>query len=436
MSALYMEAGGRSGLGLLDPKVLMESMKLWPTYSEQIMENMMRPEVRQLKPDLIIGSVGSSSYIIASLLNSTVINLCPMGPWDLYTTRIGNNFFPSQTPGFGGILDKPELFSQRLLNTFASKGMDFMQSFGFKHSYEFYAKKIGYNGGGDFDALIGGKTQLVLSNSHAITHEPQALLENVVHVGGIHIRPTKPLPQDLQQLLDSSPEGVILVSFGSTITPSSMSAEKRHMFTSAFKKLNHKIIWKWDADDIEDMPANVVLRSWLPQQDLLDHPNLKVFFTHGGLLSVMEAIYFETIIVGVPLMNDQVPNLIRMEEKSIGIKLDWDNLTADDIYNAIHQALTDKTMAGAMQRQGRLFRDRPEPPVKKAAWWVEFVLRHKGADFLKPRSMNLRFYQAWNLDILAVAVLVLMLFSVISWKFTICFWSLLCRCRSKKQKTD
>lgn len=33
---------------------------------------------------------------------------------------------------------------------------------------------------------------------------------------------------------------------------------------------------------------------------------VKVFVTHGGLLSVMEAIYFETVLVGIPLMNDQV----------------------------------------------------------------------------------------------------------------------------------
>ena len=34
--------------------------------------------------------------------------------------------------------------------------------------------------------------------------------------------------------------------------------------------------------------------------------SVQAFVTHGGLLSVMEAIYHETILVGIPLANDQV----------------------------------------------------------------------------------------------------------------------------------
>ena len=49
--------------------------------------------------------------------------------------------------------------------------------------------------------------QLVLSNSHAIFHDPQPFLENVVHDGGLHIKPTKPLPKDLKRFLDDAKDG-------------------------------------------------------------------------------------------------------------------------------------------------------------------------------------------------------------------------------------
>ena len=39
--------------------------------------------------------------------------------------------------------------------------------------------------------------------------------------------------------------------------------------------------------------------------------------THGGLLSVMEAIYHETIVVGIPLANDQVRIILKILEYPI-----------------------------------------------------------------------------------------------------------------------
>lgn len=36
----------------------------------------------------------------------------------------------------------------------------------------------------------------------------------VIDVGGLHIRPPKPLPLDLQQFLDEASDGVIYFSFG------------------------------------------------------------------------------------------------------------------------------------------------------------------------------------------------------------------------------
>ena len=52
------------------------------------------------------------------------------------------------------------------------------------------------------------------------------------------------------------------------------------------------ILWKWDEDNIADLPKNVMIKKWVPQQDLLAHPNLKLFVTHGGLLR-----YHDNIIV-------------------------------------------------------------------------------------------------------------------------------------------
>ena len=90
-----------------------------------------------------------------------------------------------------------------------------------------------------------------------------------------------------------------------------MSQERKKVFLETFAKLEKPIIWKWDEENVGDLPSNVMIKQWVPQQDILAHPNLKVFVTHGGLLSVQEALYHKTPLVGIPLGNDQRPNLLR-----------------------------------------------------------------------------------------------------------------------------
>ena len=85
----------------------------------------------------------------------------------------------------------------------------FDQYITFYNDYFLYpelAGKLNYTGP-TLNQVVSQRTQLVLSNSHSVTHEPQPFLENVVHVGGLHIKPTKPLPKDLKDFLDSSSEG-------------------------------------------------------------------------------------------------------------------------------------------------------------------------------------------------------------------------------------
>ena len=75
--------------------------------------------------------------------------------------------------------------------------------------------------------------------------------------------------------------------------------------------------------------------SWLPQQDVLGHPNLKVFATHGGMGSVMEAIHHKAKILGIPLVNDQRPNLKRAARHGNARMLEWSDLNSEDLTSAI-----------------------------------------------------------------------------------------------------
>ena len=49
----------------------------------------------------------------------------------------------------------------------------------------------------------------------------------------------------------------------------------------------------------------MLIKTSLPQNDMLAHPNLKVFVTHGGLLSTQKALFHKVPLVGMPISNDQ-----------------------------------------------------------------------------------------------------------------------------------
>lgn len=45
----------------------------------------------------------------------------------------------------------------------------------------------------------------------------------------------------------------------------------RHLrsILGVFRTLKERILWKWDADSLQDFPSNVLTSPWLPQQDIL-----------------------------------------------------------------------------------------------------------------------------------------------------------------------
>ena len=88
----------------------------------------------------------------------------------------------------------------------------------------------------------------------------QAWAPNTVEIGGIHCREARQLPDDLRDMLDNHPEGVVYVSFGSTVKPSQMSEEKRQVFLETFSRLERPVIWKWDEDSIPGISDNVLIR--------------------------------------------------------------------------------------------------------------------------------------------------------------------------------
>lgn len=249
-------------------------------------------------------------------------------------------------------------------------------------------------------------TSLMLINSHVATNPSIPLMPNMINIGGYHIKPPNPIPIKLKEYLDNSAEGVILFSMGSNLRSEDLSPEKRKVILNVFKNLSKNILWKLDEESILDQPLNVKLSKWIPQNDVLVHPNIKLFITHGGLLSTLEAIYHGIPIVGLPVFADQYSNMKIAEENGYGISVPFKYLTEENFYTAISNVLNKPKYLQTAHLRSKVFHDNPIKPLDKAIFWIEYILRQNGAPHLKSPALNLKWFQYLFLDVIAVTAFI------------------------------
>ncbi|KAJ9054261.1 hypothetical protein DSO57_1016569 [Entomophthora muscae] len=66
----------------------------------------------------------------------------------------------------------------------------------------------------------------------------------------------------------------------------------------------------------------VRILDWAPQKQILDHKNTRLFISHGGLASCLEAINSQTPIIGMSLAFDQYKNIAKLVHNNIGQAID------------------------------------------------------------------------------------------------------------------
>jgi glucuronosyltransferase len=193
---------------------------------------------------------------------------------------------------------------------------------------------------------------LFIFNTHFSLNYQLPPSSSVIQAAGLNCAPSKPLTKDLESFVDGSgDDGCIILSFGSILKGIDLPDEVRRLFLSTFSRLKQLVIWKWEdesklgKDDL--IPPNVKFMSWLPQQDLLGHPKVRLFITHGGLNSIQEAVYHRVPLIILPVFVDQPINARIAQSKGIAISLEWQKLTEDVFYDAIQQILSDPRLVFA-----------------------------------------------------------------------------------------
>ncbi|KAH8346553.1 hypothetical protein KR084_004194 [Drosophila pseudotakahashii] len=260
---------------------------------------------------------------------------------------------------------------------------------------------------------------LMLLGQHFSLSYPRPYLPNMIEVGGLHLqqqRKVKPLPKELAEFVEQSAEGIIYFSMGSNIKSADLPPATRKVLMETFASLPQRVLWKFEDDQLPEKPSNVFISKWFPQPDILAHPNVKLFITHGGLLSTIESIYFGKPVLGLPVFYDQHLNVQRAKQAGYGLGADIWSTNATELTALIQELLNKPSYAAAVQIKSKLFRDQKETALERAIWWSEYVLRHKGANHLRCASRDLDFIQFHGLDtwglLVAVAFVSLLIFVI------------------------
>ncbi|XP_050422852.1 UDP-glycosyltransferase UGT4-like isoform X2 [Adelges cooleyi] len=265
------------------------------------------------------------------------------------------------------------------------------------------------------------KIALTFVNSHFSVSYSRPYPPNMIPVAGMHLRPQKLIEQGLMRLLDNAVEGFIFFSFGSNIKMTSIPEHQVKVFIDSFKKLPQLILWKWENGTIDGIPGNIHMDKWFPQQFILNHKNCKLFITHGGYHSLVEAIHYGLPIIGFPFYTDQFYNMKFAVEKGFGIEMSLDKLNENVLDNALEQILLNQRLKNNAQKISVLLSDLPKATsLNTAVYWVEYVIRN-GQGPQEFIISDLNWFQYWSIDVVLFVFSILFFIIFVLLKLICCY---------------
>ena len=114
------------------------------------------------------------------------------------------------------------------------------------------------------------------------------------------------LPDDYLDFIDSH-ESIVYISFGTMFMPPN---DQMMRIYEAIKisdpKVGYILSLKDYADSYDMMKqaeserTNFMVKTWVPQREVLAHPKTKLFLTHCGANGAIEAMYYGVAMLGFP----------------------------------------------------------------------------------------------------------------------------------------
>ncbi|MEC0231730.1 macrolide family glycosyltransferase [Paenibacillus alba] len=157
---------------------------------------------------------------------------------------------------------------------------------------------------------------------------------------------------DLPAIKEKSP---IYISLGTVFN---QAIDFYKLCFEAFGNTDHAIVMsvgnRTQISDLGEIPANFIVKNYVPQTDVLQFA--KLFITHGGMNSTQEGLYYGVPLIVIPQSADQPIIAGQVAHIGAGIKLQMENLTANQLREAADHVLSISSFKKAVANSKESFR--------------------------------------------------------------------------------
>lgn len=191
----------------------------------------------------------------------------------------------------------------------------------------------------------------------------------------------------------------------------------------ALKNLKQQILWKFEDDSLPDIPSNIMIRKWLPQNDILAHKNVVLFISHGGLFGTSESLYHGVPLLLVPIFGDQFRNAYRVKRSGYGNYIYYNDISEESFTKGIIDMISNEGYMIKAKETSAIFKDNLVHPMQESMFWIEHVAKFKGAKHLKSHAVNMSWFSYLIFDVLFVSAIIaliglFLLYWIVSFLFT------------------
>ncbi|PVD26858.1 hypothetical protein C0Q70_12006 [Pomacea canaliculata] len=172
-------------------------------------------------------------------------------------------------------------FLQRVLTTVLHVFSSVVDGFSYKEAVSRYAPEMPFL---TIDMLVARAEIWLVETDHILDY-PRPSMPNVKLIGGTATGHSKPLPPHFKSFMDDAKEGVVIVSFGSYVLSPPEPITKN--IISVLQDLPFKSVFR--SNILSPNSKKILTSSWIPQNDLLAHPNTRVFVSHCESINMKSA---------------------------------------------------------------------------------------------------------------------------------------------------